>query len=54
MLRVTHPGLGIIEPCLPSPAEAPPSSPGWLHEIDHDGFRIMARRDGLTNGDKRC
>jgi bifunctional non-homologous end joining protein LigD len=20
--------------------------PGWLHEIKHDGFRIMARRDG--------
>jgi bifunctional non-homologous end joining protein LigD len=42
----TRPGLGIIEPCLPSPAEAPPSGPGWLHEIKHDGFRIMARRDG--------
>jgi bifunctional non-homologous end joining protein LigD len=42
----THPGLGIIEPCLPSPAKAPPSGPGWLHEIKHDGFRILARRDG--------
>ena len=41
-------GLGIIEPCLPSPAKAPPSGAGWLHEIKHDGFRIMARRD--TNG----
>jgi bifunctional non-homologous end joining protein LigD len=38
--------LGLIEPCLPSPAKAPPSSPGWIHEIKHDGFRIMARRDG--------
>jgi bifunctional non-homologous end joining protein LigD len=38
-------GLAIIEPCLPSPAKAPPSGPGWLHEIKHDGFRIMARRD---------
>jgi bifunctional non-homologous end joining protein LigD len=37
--------LGIIEPCLPSPAKAPPSGPGWLHEIKHDGFRILARRD---------
>jgi ATP-dependent DNA ligase len=42
----TRPGLGIIEPCLPSPAKTPPSGPGWLHEIKHDGFRIMARRDG--------
>jgi bifunctional non-homologous end joining protein LigD len=40
-----RPGLGIIEPCLPSPAKVPPSGPGWLHEIKHDGFRIMARRD---------
>src|SRR6516162_283426 len=42
----TRPELGIIEPCLPSPAKAPPSGPGWLHEIKHDGVRIMARRDG--------
>src|SRR5437588_3968782 len=41
----TRPGLGIIEPCLPSPAKASPSGPGWLHEIKHDGFRILARRD---------
>jgi len=41
----TRPGLAIIEPCLPSPANAPPSGPGWLHEIKHDGMRIMARRD---------
>ncbi len=41
----TRPGLGIIEPCLPSPAKAPPSGPGWIHEIKHDGFRVLARRD---------
>jgi ATP-dependent DNA ligase len=40
----TRPGLGIIEPCLPSPAKAPPSGPRWIHEIKHDGFRILARR----------
>jgi bifunctional non-homologous end joining protein LigD len=40
----TRPGLGIIEPCLPSPAKTPPSGPGWIHEIKHDGFRILARR----------
>jgi ATP-dependent DNA ligase len=40
----TRPGLEIIEPCLPSPAKAPPSGPGWIHEIKHDGFRILARR----------
>jgi bifunctional non-homologous end joining protein LigD len=41
----TRTGLGIIEPCLPSPAKAPPSGPGWLHEIKHDGFRILASKD---------
>jgi len=41
----TRPGLGIIESCLPSPAKAPPSGPGWIHEIKHDGFRILARCD---------
>ncbi len=40
-----RPGLGTIEPCLPSPAKAPPSGPAWIHEIKHDGFRILARRD---------
>jgi bifunctional non-homologous end joining protein LigD len=35
----------LIEPCLPRPAAAPPAGQGWLHEIKHDGFRIMARRD---------
>jgi ATP-dependent DNA ligase len=37
--------VGFIEPCLPSAAKAPPSGPDWIHEIKHDGFRIMARRD---------
>jgi bifunctional non-homologous end joining protein LigD len=34
-----------IEPCLPSPAERPPSGPDWIHDIKHDGYRMMARRD---------
>ncbi len=34
-------------PCLPRATKAPPSGPGWLHEIKHDGFRIIARRDGM-------
>ena len=47
MSRLRTPSIsGFIEPCLPSPAERPPSGDGWIHEIKHDGFRIMARRDG--------
>jgi bifunctional non-homologous end joining protein LigD len=34
-----------IEPCLPSPTDQPPSGAGWIHEIKHDGFRLMVRRD---------
>jgi bifunctional non-homologous end joining protein LigD len=36
---------GFIEPCLPSPADRPPRGPGWIHEIKHDGYRLMVRRD---------
>src|SRR5499427_2057771 len=34
-----------IPPCLPSPVDRPPSGPDWIHEIKHDGFRMMVRRD---------
>jgi bifunctional non-homologous end joining protein LigD len=37
---------GFIPPCLPSKAQQPPSGPLWLHEIKHDGFRVIARKDG--------
>jgi len=38
---------GFIEPCLPSPADRPPSGPDWVHEIKHDGYRLMPRRDPI-------
>jgi bifunctional non-homologous end joining protein LigD len=34
---------GFIPPCLPMMAPRPPSGPFWLHEVKHDGFRIIAR-----------
>jgi len=43
--RAARRSIGAIEPCLPSPAKQPPAGPGWIHEIKHDGFRIMARLD---------
>src|SRR5215831_12942117 len=47
MQRLTPPPTrsGFIEPCLPSRADRPPSGPGWIHEIKHDGFRMMVRCD---------
>src|SRR5215469_2496478 len=37
---------GFIAPCLPSSAPQAPSGDEWLHEIKHDGFRVIARKDG--------
>ena len=37
---------GFIEPCLPTLADMVPSGPQWVHEIKHDGFRFICRRDG--------
>jgi bifunctional non-homologous end joining protein LigD len=35
-----------IPPCLPSSGPRPPSGDLWLHEIKHDGFRVIARKNG--------
>jgi ATP-dependent DNA ligase len=37
---------GFIAPCLPTKARQPPSGDAWVHEIKHDGFRVIARKDG--------
>jgi bifunctional non-homologous end joining protein LigD len=43
--RIARRNVGAIDPCLPSPAKRPPSGSEWIHEIKHDGFRLLARRD---------
>jgi ATP-dependent DNA ligase len=45
MLQGTLPA-GFIAPCLPTKTDTLPSGGQWLHEIKHDGFRIIARKDG--------
>jgi bifunctional non-homologous end joining protein LigD len=37
---------GFIAPCLPSKTNKLPSGGQWLHEIKHDGFRVIARKHG--------
>jgi len=37
---------GFIEPCRPRGLPGRPSGPLWIHEIKHDGFRLMVRREG--------
>ena len=36
--------------CLPSPADKPPPGSNWIHEIKHDGYGLMARRDPVGLG----
>jgi ATP dependent DNA ligase domain len=45
--RLPHaPAARFRPPCLPTKAPQPPPGGGWLHEIKHDGFRVIARKDG--------
>jgi bifunctional non-homologous end joining protein LigD len=41
-----NPPPGFIRPCEPVLVDRPPAGPGWLHEIKHDGFRILALKQG--------
>src|SRR5438552_10933322 len=45
MLQRTFPA-GFIAPCLPTKTDKLSSGDLWLHEIKHDGFRVIARKDG--------
>ena len=45
MLQGTLPA-GFIAPCLPTKTDRLPSGGQWLHEIKHDGFRVIARKKG--------
>jgi ATP-dependent DNA ligase len=40
------PPAGFIQPCRPTLVAAPPVGLGWRHEIKHDGFRALARKQG--------
>jgi ATP-dependent DNA ligase len=46
MLRMPIPPAGFIAPCLPTKTDKLPSGSEWLHEIKHDGFRVIARKQG--------
>jgi bifunctional non-homologous end joining protein LigD len=37
--------VGFVAPCLPTKIDALPSGSLWVHEIKHDGFRVIARKD---------
>jgi hypothetical protein len=37
---------GFVDPRVPTLAAKPPTGPDWVHEIKHDGYRLIVRRDG--------
>ena len=39
------PPAGLIQPCQPTLVAYPPAGPGWIHEVKHDGYRLIARKD---------
>jgi bifunctional non-homologous end joining protein LigD len=37
---------GFIEPCIPTQVAKPPVGPQWIHEVKHDGYRLIVCRRG--------
>jgi bifunctional non-homologous end joining protein LigD len=35
-----------FDPCLPKRGTKVPAGPDWIHEIKHDGYRLIVQRDG--------
>jgi bifunctional non-homologous end joining protein LigD len=35
-----------FEPCIPTRGAKVPDRPEWIHEIKHDGYRLIVQRDG--------
>jgi bifunctional non-homologous end joining protein LigD len=40
------PPPGFVVPCNPGLVSRPRAGPDWLHEVKHDGYRILARKRG--------
>jgi bifunctional non-homologous end joining protein LigD len=47
MLRRSLPA-GFIVPAQPIEPRAPPGGADWIHEIKHDGYRLIVRKHGPT------
>jgi hypothetical protein len=39
---------GFVIPAQPVMASKPPSGADWVHEIKHDGYRLIVRRSGAV------
>jgi len=47
-MRLKRFPAGFVIPAQPVVASRPPSGADWVHEIKHDGYRLIVRRDGPT------
>jgi bifunctional non-homologous end joining protein LigD len=45
-MRIQRIPTGFVIPAQPVLASGPPSGADWVHEIKHDGYRMIVRRDG--------
>jgi ATP dependent DNA ligase domain len=45
-MRIKRVPAGFVVPAQPIKASKPPVGTDWVHEIKHDGDRIIVRRDG--------
>jgi bifunctional non-homologous end joining protein LigD len=48
VIRINRLPAGFVIPTQPVLASRPPSGPDWVHEIEHDGYRMIVHRDGPT------
>ena len=46
LARLPGPPVGFVRPCEPTLVDRPPAGVGWLHEVKHDGFRLLVRKLG--------
>ena len=35
-----------FEPCIPTRGTKVPDRPEWIHEVKHDGYRLIVQREG--------
>ena len=47
-MKIKRLPAGFVVPAQPIRAARPPSGPDWVHEIKHDGYRLIVCRDGPT------
>jgi bifunctional non-homologous end joining protein LigD len=45
-MRINRLPAGFVIPAQPVLASKPPVGPDWVHEIKHDGYRLIVYRDG--------